>query len=106
MAQYSLPLHAVRRGANRRDLQQQQKRRHPAPRPTAQRAVVFERADGARRAQTTARRAKKAQPRRHVVPQEHKCVLDSCRKLETEGFDVTYLPVRSAKLLLSLAKHG
>ena len=62
--------------------------------------------DGARRAQTTARRAKKAQPRRHVVPQEHKCVLDSCRKLETEGFDVTYLPVSSAKLLLSLAKHG
>lgn len=25
--------------------------------------------------------------------QEHKCVLDSCRKLGEEGFDITYLPV-------------
>ena len=32
----------------------------------------------------------------HVVTvvTEHKCVLDSCRHLEREGFDVTYLPVR------------
>ncbi len=33
--------------------------------------------------------------KRHVVTvqTEHKCVLDSCRVLEGEGFDVTYLPV-------------
>ncbi|ANB11918.1 Nfs1p [Sugiyamaella lignohabitans] len=30
---------------------------------------------------------------------EHKCVLDSCRHLQDEGFDVTYLPVKSNGLI-------
>lgn len=38
------------------------------------------------------------QRKRHVVTTqtEHKCVLDSCRNLETEGFEVTYVPVERA----------
>lgn len=34
-----------------------------------------------------------------TVVTEHKCVLDSCRYLEQEGFDITYLPVQTNGLL-------
>ena len=39
--------------------------------------------------------------KRHIVTvaTEHKCVLDSCRHLEQEGFTVTYLPVKPNGLI-------
>ncbi|KAG6546488.1 hypothetical protein Mapa_012037 [Marchantia paleacea] len=39
--------------------------------------------------------------KKHVITTqtEHKCVLDSCRHLQQEGFDVTYLPVKQDGLI-------
>lgn len=39
--------------------------------------------------------------KRHVITTqtEHKCVLDSCRHLQQEGFEVTYLPVKKDGLI-------
>lgn len=42
--------------------------------------------------------------KRHLITTqtEHKCVLDSCRALEQEGFDITYLPVQIATGMVNM----
>lgn len=48
-----------------------------------------------------ARFFKRGGKKNHIITSqtEHKCVLDSCRHLQDEGFDITYLPVQSNGLI-------
>lgn len=48
-----------------------------------------------------ARFFKKGGKKNHIITcqTEHKCVLDSCRHLQDEGFDITYLPVQPGGLI-------
>ncbi|KAF2005745.1 cysteine desulfurase [Amniculicola lignicola CBS 123094] len=48
-----------------------------------------------------ARFFKRGGKKNHIITcqTEHKCVLDSCRHLQDEGFQVTYLPVKSNGLI-------